>query len=46
MRQDERTGRRALTDETKRAIMMGMCLAELGRHLVLNSDRHDTYPKA
>lgn len=46
-RQDERTGRQALTDDAKRAIMMDVCLDELKRHLALNYfDRYDTYPKA
>lgn len=45
-RQDEHTGRQALTDDAKRAIMMDMCPVELERHLMLNSDRCDTYPKA
>lgn len=44
-RQDERTGRQALTDDTKRAIVMDMCPPEMERHFVLNSDRYDTYPK-
>lgn len=44
-RQDERTARLALTDDTKRAIMMDMCPPELERHRVLNSDRYDTHPK-
>lgn len=43
-RQDERTGRPALSDDTKRAIMMFMCPAELDRHLVLNPGRRETYP--
>lgn len=42
-RQDQRTGRQALTDGTKKAIMMDMCPIELERRLVLNSDRHDAY---
>lgn len=44
-RPDERIRRQALTDDSKRAIMMGMCPPELQRHLVLNFDRYDTYPK-
>lgn len=40
-RQDERTGRQALTGDTKSAVMMDMCPVELGRHLVLNSARYD-----
>lgn len=44
-RQDGRTGRQASTDDTKRAIMTDMCPIELERHLVLNSDRYDTYAK-
>lgn len=39
------TGRQALTDQTMRAIMMDTCQVELERHLVLKSDRDDTYPK-
>lgn len=45
-RQDERTGRQALTDDTKRAIVMDMCPVHLERHPVLNSDWHGTDPKA
>lgn len=44
-RQDERTGRQALADDTKRTIMMDMCPMELDRHLVPNSGRYVTYPK-
>lgn len=44
-RQDEPPGRQALTDDTTRAIMMDMCSAELERHLMLNPDRYDMYPK-
>lgn len=44
-KQDGRTGRQALTDDTKRAIMMKLCPPELERHLVLNSDRYDAHPK-
>lgn len=44
-RQDERTRRQALNDDTKRAIMMDMCPPELERHLLLNSDRYDTCAK-
>lgn len=43
-RQDARTGRLALADETGRAMMMDICPAESGKHLVFNSDRYDTYP--
>lgn len=42
-RQDERLGRQALAEETK---MMHMCRCALERHLVLDSDRCDTYRKA
>lgn len=44
-RQDARTGRQILTDDTKRAIMMDICPAEFEKHLLLNCDRYDTYPK-
>lgn len=44
-RQDQSTGRQAQTDDTKRVIMMDMCLAEVERHLILNSDRFGTYPE-
>lgn len=42
-RNDERNGRLALADDAKEAIMMGMCLVELERQGVLNSDRYETY---
>lgn len=41
LRQDERTGRQALSDDVKQAIMMDMCPAGLERRLVLNSDRNE-----
>lgn len=44
-RQDESIARQALTDSAKRAIMMNMCPAEFQKHVVLNSDRSDTYLK-
>lgn len=44
-RRDGRTGRQALTDDTKRAIIMDMCESELERDSEPNSDRHDTNPK-
>lgn len=44
-RQDERTGRQALTYDTKWAVMMDMCPPEVERHLVLKSDNYDANPK-
>lgn len=44
-RQDERTGRKALTDDTKRAAMMDMCPAGSERDLVLNPGRFGAYRK-
>lgn len=42
--QDDRTGRRSLTDETKQATLTDVCPTELERHLMFNSDRFDTCP--
>lgn len=42
---DEITGRQALNDDTKQAVVMDMCRVELERHLVLHSDRRGMYPK-
>lgn len=44
-RQDEWAGRRALADDTNRAILMDMCPWESDRYLLLSSDRFDTSPK-
>lgn len=44
-RQDEGTGRQALIDDTKRALMMATCPAELEMHRVINPGRNDTHPK-
>lgn len=43
-RQDERTGRQAVGDDTKTAIMMDMCRVGLERRLAFNFNRHDTSP--
>lgn len=43
--QDQRSDRKALGDDAKRAIMMDMRSFELERHLVLSSGRYDTEPK-
>lgn len=44
-RQDERTGRQALTDDGKGTMMMNMCRVHLERHLALTSDRYGASPK-
>lgn len=44
-RQQERTGRRALTDDTKQALILELCVVALERHLLIDSDRYGTYPK-
>lgn len=46
MRIGERTGRQALTDDMKRAIIMEKRPSECEKHLILNADRFDTYPKS
>lgn len=43
--QDERTGRQTLTDDTAKAILMDMCPDALARHLMLNANKFDTFPK-
>lgn len=45
-RQDQRTGRESMTEDTEIAIMMDMSPAELERHVLLISVRYDTYPNA
>lgn len=44
-RQDQRTWRHASSDDTKRASMTDIFRAALEKHLILNSDRFDSYPK-
>lgn len=45
-RQDDRTGRLALTNYTKRAIMKETCDAKSERHTVLNSVRREMRPNS
>lgn len=44
-RQDDGSGRHALSDDTDVHHDGHVCQVDLEKHLVLNSDRHDTYPK-
>lgn len=44
-RKNAHTVRQSLTDDTIPTIVEDTCRVELGRHMVLNSDRSDTYPK-